>query len=156
MPTTGPAPVRKEYTYVPGVKSKKAFTINIMDHEINIDYSKALKVIKNYTWNWLQNNLAPEAVEMRKQELSQFREIFPDKVKVVVNQYEEVKKNCESFSKVFDWGTCEVSLTFFNGSSILDIVGLENNAMDFDVEKISIYGIAKRGTQYKGIGIVKD
>jgi len=156
MPSTGPAPVRKEYGYVPGISNKKAFTINIMDHEINIDYNKVLKEIIKNTWKWLENNLAAEAVEMRKQELSQFREIFPDKVKVVVNRYEEVKKNCDSFSKVFDWGTCEVSINFLNGSSFTDIVGLENNAMSFDVEKISVYGIAKNGNRYKGIAIVKD
>lgn len=156
MPATGPVPVRTEYTYVPGIKSKKAFTVNIMDHEISIDYSKGLKYAKNYAWDWLQNKYAAEAVEMREHDLSQFREIFPNRVEVVVNQYEEVKKNCDSFSKVFDWGTCEVSINFLNGSSVVDIVGLENDAMDFNVDAISVYGIAKRGSQYKGIGIVKE
>ena len=77
-------------------------------------------------------------------------------MKVIVNPYHDKKNNISSFSKVFDWGTCEVSLTLGNGSSILDIIGLENEATSFDINKISIYGIAKCGDVYKGIGIIKD
>lgn len=156
MPTTGSTPTRKQYTYVPGVKNKKAYTINLLEHEIDIDYTKGLKVIKKKAWKWLENELAPEAIEMKKNELSQFRQIFPNKVKVIVNPYHETEFDKKSFSKLFDWGTCEVSINFLNGTSFLNIFGLKNNAMDFNVEKISIYGIAKQGSIYKGIGITKN
>ena len=156
VPLSGPgSPVRSEYSYVPGIKTKKAFTINVLDHEISIDYAMGLTVVKNYTWNWLQNNLAPEAVKWRAEQLKQFREIFPNEVKVIVDQYEEIKTNVSSISKTFDWGTCQISINFLNGSSFLDIVGLEDEATDFDVEKISIYGIAKKDGNYKGVRIVK-
>jgi len=57
--------------------------------------------------------------------------------------------------KVILYGTCEISLTFGNGSSFWDIVGLANTSPDFDVKKIRVYGIAKYYDTYKGIGIKK-
>jgi len=149
-------PKRKEYTYVPAVKDKKALTINFLDNEINVPYEKGINASLKYLYNRAEQLLAPEAINIRNQKLAQFREMFPDKVKVVVAPYVEKKYNTKSFSKNFDWSTCEVSLTFGNGNSIKDIVGMKNSASNFDVKKIRVFGIAKRGNEYKGIGIKKD
>ena len=148
--------VRKEYSYVPAIKSKKALTINFLDHEIDVPYEDGLKAGIKYLYKEAEDRLAPNAKELRDAPLVQFREICPDKVKVVIAPYHETKYNVESFSKTFDWGTCEVSLTFGNGSGLWDIVGLANTSTNFDVKKIRIYGIAKYYSTYKGIGIKKD
>jgi hypothetical protein len=104
----------------------------------------------------MERTLAPESYEMKQEKLKQFRILFPNKAKVVVDRYEEVRYNCESFSKVFDWGTCEVSINFLNGNNWVFDPGLKNEAMDFDVMKVSIYGIAKYDGKYKGVRIMKD
>ena len=127
-----------------------------MDNEIKVPYEKGINASLKYLYKRAEQLLAPEAINIRNQKLVQFREMFPDKVKVVVAPYVEKKYNTKSFSKNFDWSTCEVSLTFGNGNSIKDIVGMKNSASNFDVKKIKIFGIAKRGNEYKGIGIKKD
>lgn len=149
-------PVRKEYSGVPAIKNKKALTINFLEHEIDVPYEDGIKAAINFLYKKAESWLAPNAIELREAELAQFREIWPDKVKVVIAPYHETKNNVESFSKNFDWGTCEISLTFGNGSGFWDIVGLANTSTNFDVKKIRIYGIAKKGSTYKGIGIKKD
>jgi hypothetical protein len=155
-PSGTQTPVRKEYSGVPAVKNKKALTINFLDHEIDVPYNDGLKVAIPFLYKKAEQWLAADAVELRKAELAQFREICPDKVKVVIAPYHETKNNVETFSKNFDWGTCEISLTFGNGNGLWDIVGLANTSTEFDVKKIRIYGIAKRSSTYKGIGIKKD
>lgn len=158
MPTTGPAPVQTQYTYVPGIKAKLAFTANFWNYR----YSTSINLVNELNqrlirwWGLLEERYAPDAVEMRKNQLNQFREIFPDKVIVDVDRYEEIKYNCESISKVFDWGTCEVSINFISGNSWVLHPGLKDNALSFDVSKASFYGIAKCDGHYKGVRIMKD
>ncbi len=158
MPTTGPAPVQTQLSYVPGMKLKVAFTANFWNH--NFSYSRNLeKDLKNRLlkwWSLLEERYAPDAVEMRKSQLKQFREIFPDRVVVDVDRYEEIQYNCTSFSKVFDWGTCEASINFLSGGSWVLRPGLKNNALSFDVNKASFYGIAKYDGRYKGVRILKE
>ncbi|MFO7969951.1 MAG: hypothetical protein R6U15_07590 [Candidatus Izemoplasmatales bacterium] len=149
-------PVRKEYAYAPGIKDKKALTINFLDYEWDVPYEAGLKAAITWLYKKAENELAGDAVELRKAELAQFRKICPDKIEVVVAPYHDTQYNIKEFKKTFDWGLCEVSLTFGNGSGLWDIVGLANTATEFDVKKIRIYGIAKNGTTYKGIGIKKD
>ncbi|MEA3317212.1 MAG: hypothetical protein U9R54_04585 [Bacteroidota bacterium] len=149
-------PVRKEYSGVPAVKNKKALTVNFLDYELDVPYEDGLKAAIKLLYKKSEEWLAPNAKELRDASLVQFREVFPDKVKVVVAPFHETKYNVESFSKSFDYGTCQISLTFGNGSGFWDIVGLANTSPDFDVKKIRVYGIAKYYDTYKGIGIKKD
>ena len=149
-------PVRSENAYVPGIKNKKAFTVNFLDTEWDVPLNTALKPTITYLYKKAETLLANDAMKLRAAELAQFRRICPNKVQVVVAPYHETQYNVEKFSKTFDWGTCEISLNFLNGSGIWDIVGLEDGATGFDVKKVRIYGIAKEGNYYKGIGIKND
>ena len=155
MPITGPAPVQTQYTYVPGIKAKLAFTANFYNHNVStsINPETLLKSRLLKWWNLLEQRYAPDAVQMRASELKQFRELFPDRVTVDVDRYEEIRYNCSSFTKVFDWGTCEASINFVNATSWVFQPGLKNNAFDFDVNKAEIYGIAKCNGNYKGVRI---
>lgn len=158
MPISGPAPVRTQYTYVPGVKAKLAFTANFGNYRCSTSINLVEKLDQRLLkwWSLLEKRYAPDAVEMRKNQLKQFREIFRDSVTVDVDRYEEIKYNCESVSKVFDWGTCETSIDFISGSSWVLQPGLKNNALSFDVDKALFYGIAKCNGRYKGVRIKKD
>lgn len=58
--------------------------------------------------------------------------------------------------RVFDWGICEIKLSFIDGGQWDFNAGLKNNALDFKVKTVSIYGLAKIGGQWNGCRIVNN
>lgn len=153
---SGNTPKRTELTKTPGVNDKLAFTVNILNNEYTIDLTKNVKTIIKSIFTWLNQNLAPVSYQANKESLRQFRLLFPDKSVVVVDRYEEFASNTSSIERVFDWGTCEIKLSFIDGGQWDFNAGMKNNALDFKVKTVSIYGLAKIGDQWNGCRIVNN
>ena len=147
-----------QYDYAPAMGKTKLFTVNFFDNEVDVDWSDLKGAIK-YLHNKAEQELASDAIKLREAKVAQFRVICPNKVQVAVSAYHESKPNKKSFSKIFFDSSAEISLNVMgaiNGESIWKILGIKNTSAAFTIENIRVYGVAKYGSTYKGIGIKKE
>ena len=151
---SGDTPVRTERTETPGVKTNLAYTVNILDSEYTLDLTQTIKTTIKGIFTYLDSHLPNVGYEAKTEALRQFRLIFPDKSIVVVDRYEESTENGSSIERVFDWGICEVKLSFLSGGQWVFNAGMENNALEFNVKSVSIYGLAKYNNQWNGCRII--
>jgi hypothetical protein len=105
-------------------------------------------------WDYVTSTLAPGQYATRKDYVSAFRVVYPDKVKMVFGRYETIAHNTNEITKNFDWNA---GFTFkWNGEGkAIEVQNFKANSYKYNIQSGSIYGMAKYGGVWKGARIDK-